>query len=255
MDMTKDLGLENTKYEKKGKIAYVALNRPEKYNAYTNAMIYELGKIWDDYNRDDNLWVAIFYGEGKHFCTGHDLRQPEPLHTEPPSIHYGNLKVYKPIIAAVGGYAMGGGCSMVLASDVRILADDARIGYPQAKGGIITYGGPQRLPRMIPGMAKWYLFSGELIPAEEAYRLGMCVKVVPRDKLMEEAKLLAEKICDCSPHSVKAIKESVERGSLVSFNEAMIISKEVGAKFEETEEFKEAMKAFAEKKDPPHRRK
>jgi enoyl-CoA hydratase/carnithine racemase len=242
MDMTKKFGLESTTYEKKGDIAYVALNRPEKLNAYTNDLISELAKIWNDYNKDDNLRAAILYGQGKHFCAGHDLHQPEALTSEPPSVHYGNLKVYKPIIAAVSGYALGGGCSMVLGADIRILADDAMIGYPQAKVGIITIGGPQRLPRMIPGVARWYLFTGELIPAAEAYRLGLCVKVVPRDKLMEEATLMA-------------VKESAERGSLVSFNEAMIISKEIGAKFEETEECKEAMKAFKEKRQPPHRRK
>jgi enoyl-CoA hydratase/carnithine racemase len=257
MEMTKNMGLENTTYEKKGQICYVALNRPDKGNAYTNALVSELARIWDDYNRDENLRVAIFYGHGKHFCTGHDLYdyQPGIIKSEPPSIHYGNLKVYKPIIAAVGGLALGGGCSMVLAADVRILADDARIGYPQARIGIISIGGPQRLPRMIPGVARWYLFSGELIPAEEAYRLGLCVKVVARDRLMDEATLLAEKLCEASPGSVKALKESVELGSLLSFNDSIIISKEVGVKFEETSEFKEALQAFREKREPPHRRK
>jgi len=255
MDMTKEFGLKSTMYEKKGDIAYVSLNRPDKLNAYTNDLIAELAKIWTDYNQDDNLRAAIMYGQGKHFCAGHDLHQPEALTSEPPSIHYGNFKVYKPVIAAVGGYALGGGCSMVLSADVRILAEDAMIGYPQAKVGIITIGGPQRLPRMIPGVARWYLFTGELIPAAEAYRLGLCVKVVPRDKLLEEATGLADKLCEASPASVKAIKESVERGGLVSFNEAMIISKEIGARFEASEECKEAMKAFKEKRPPAHLRK
>lgn len=255
MDTAKTLNLEGIKYEKKEEIAYVALNRPDRLNAYTNDMIAELGKVWDDFNKDDSLRVAIFYGEGKHFCVGHDLHRPDTLASEPPSIHYGDLKVYKPIIAAVGGYALGGGCSMVLAADVRIMADDAKIGYPQAKVGIISIGGPQRLPRMIPGLARWYLFSGELISAEEAYRLGLCLKVVPREKLMEEAAHLAVKLCEASPASIKVLKESVERGSLLPFNEAMIISKEIAARFEETEEFKEALKAFKEKKHPPHRRK
>jgi enoyl-CoA hydratase len=142
---------------------------------------------------------------------------------------------------------------MALACDIMIMGDDARIGYPQAKVGIISIGGPQRLPRLIPGLAKWYLFSGEFMTAEEAYRHGLALKVVPADQILEEANKLAEKLCESSPASIRTLKESIERGSLLPLGEAFKLSKQIAARFEATQGYQEAMKAFLEKKDPPHR--
>ena len=142
---------------------------------------------------------------------------------------------------------------MALACDILIMGDDAKIGYPQAKVGIISIGGPQRLPRLIPGLAKWYLFTGEFITAEEAYRHGLALKVVPANQLLEEATKLAEKLCESSPTAIRTLKESIERGSLLPLGEAFKLSKQIAARFEATPGYQEAMKAFLEKKDPPHR--
>ena len=250
MDSLEKKGLEHVTYSKEGKIAYVTLNRPEKMNAYTNQTLNELGLCWKDYKNDDNLHVAILSGSGKAFSVGHDLSSGESITTEPPAVHYGDIELYKPVIGAVNGYALGGGCSMALACDIRICSEDARFGYPQAKVGITTIGGPQRLPRLIPGLAQWYLFSGEFIEAHEAYRLGLVLKVVPNDKLMEEATKLAERLLECSLNSIKHIKESVERGKLLPLNEALSLSKEITARAELTEDYQESLRAFAEKREP-----
>lgn len=253
MDLTEQFGFKHIRYEKKGMIAYVSMNREKVLNTYTNGTLFEMQKAWQDYDKDDNLRAAILYGQGKHFCAGHDLTAKESLASEPPAIHYGDLEIFKPIIGAVGGYALGGGCSMALACDILIMGDDAKIGYPQAKVGIISIGGPQRLPRLIPGLAKWYLFTGEFITAEEAYRHGLAFKVVPANQLLEEATKLAEKLCESSPASIRTLKESIERGSLLPLGEAFKLSKQIAARFEATPGYQEAMKAFLEKKDPPHR--
>lgn len=249
-DVTEKLGLKEIKYEKKGMIAYVALNTGDRLNTYTNNTLNELQKVWKDYNDNDELRVAILYGEGGNFCGGHNLRATESLASEPAAIHYGDFKLYKPTIAAVCGYALGGGCSQALGCDMMILAEDAKIGYPQAKHGIISIGGPQRLPRMIPGMAQWYLFSGEFITAQEAYRLGMCVKVVPTDKLLEETTKVAEVLCESSPDSIKTLKESIETGKNLPINEAFKVSKQIAARYESSDVYQDNLKAFVEKRVP-----
>jgi enoyl-CoA hydratase/carnithine racemase len=250
MDSLEKKGLEHVQYSKKGKIVYVTLNRPEKMNAYTNQTLNELATCWEDYKNDENLHVAILSGAGTAFSVGHDLSSGESITTEPPAIHYGDIELYKPIIGAVRGYALGGGCSMAFACDIRICSEDARFGYPQAKVGITSIGGPQRLPRLIPGLGQWYLFSGEFIDAQEAHRLGLVLKVVPNDKLMEEATKLAEKLLECSLNSITHIKESIERGKLLPLNEALSLSKQVTAKAELTEDYQESLRAFAEKRKP-----
>ena len=242
--------LKNVKYEKKDKIAYVTLNRPEKLNAFTHEMLRELLECWEDFNYDDNMWVAIFSGEGRAFCAGHDFTvQEKPIH-QPPSLHTGGVDVTKPIITAVQGYALGGGFSLALASDVIICAENAKFGYPQAREGLISTGGPQRLPRLIPGVARWYLYSGEPIDAQEAYRLGIVLKVVPAERLMEEATQLAERLCESSPSSIRYTKQSIERGRSLSLNEALLISKQITIAFETTDDFQEGVSAFKEKRKP-----
>lgn len=242
--------LKTIKYEKKGKIAYVTLNRPEKLNAFTYATLEELKNCWKDFNDDNNLWVAIFSGEGKSFCAGHDFTAKEKTTDQPSSLHYGGIEVNKPIIAAVRGYALGAGCSMALACDVIVCSEDARFGYPQARLGLISTGGPVRLARLLPSLARWYLYSGEYIDAREAYRLGLVVKVVPTERLMDEATKMAERLCESSPSSVKYTKQAVERGKLLTLGEALLMSKHVTHEFEATEDYKEAVAAFKEKRKP-----
>lgn len=241
---------KNVKYEKKDKIAYITLNRPEKLNAFTHEMLRELLEIWEDFNHDDSVWVAIFSGTGRAFCAGHDFTVKEKGINQPPSLHTGGISVTKPVIAAIHGYALGGGCSFALACDVIICSEDAKFGYPQAREGLISTGGPQRLPRLIPGVARWYLYSGEYIDAQEAYRLGMILKVVPREQLMEEAIKLARRLCESSPSSIRYTKQSIERGRSLSLNEGLLVARQLTIDFESTDDFKEGVTAFKEKRKP-----
>ncbi len=251
VDLTQQMGLTTVEYFKKGHVAYIALNRPEKLNATTHEVLYDMLACWEDLNADDNAWVAVLSGNGRAFCTGHDFTIKSKRVTEPASLHYGGLDITKPVIAAVHGYALGVGCSMALACDVVICSEDAKFGYPQAKRGLITVGGPIRLPRLIPGAARWYLFSGEDMDAQEAYRLGMVLKVVPREKLMDEATRMALQLCEGSPTSMRYLKQAVERGKLLSLNEALLMSKQLADYAEgHTEDFKEAVAAFKEKRKP-----
>lgn len=253
VNVTEELALTQVKYTKKGMIAYIGLSTGDSLNTYTNNTLNELQKVWMDYNEDDQLRVAILYGEGKNFCGGHNLKATESLASEPPAIHYGDLKLYKPTIAAVSGYALGGGCSQALGCDILVLSEDAKLGYPQAKVGIISIGGPQRLPRLIPGLAQWYLFSGEFIPAQEAFRLGMCLKVVPTDELLSEATKVAQTICNSSPDSIRTLKESIETGKNYPINEAFKVSKKIAAKFESSDVYQKNLKDFVEKREPAFR--
>ena len=248
--MAKDLNLTQIRYEKKDMIAYVSLDTGDPLNTYTNTTLNELHTVWMDYNEDDNLRVAILYGEGKNFCGGHNLKATESLASEPPAIHYGDVKLLKPTIAAVSGYALGGGCSQALACDMVVLSENAKLGYPQAKIGIISIGGPQRLPRLIPGSAQWYLFSGEFIEAYEAYRLGLCLKVVPPELLLSEATRVAEVLCESSPDSIRTLKESIEAGRQLPLNEALAVSKKIAARYESSEVYQQNLQDFIDKREP-----
>ena len=248
--MGNDLNLTQIRYEKKGNIAYVSLDTGDPLNTYTNTTLNELRTVWMDYNEDDDLRAAILYGAGKNFCGGHNLKTAESLASEPPAIHYGDVKLLKPTIAAVGGYALGGGCSQALACDMLVLSEDAKLGYPQAKIGIISIGGPQRLPRLIPGLAQWYLFSGEFIEASEAYRLGLCLKVVPPEQLLSEATRVAEVLCESSPDSIRTLKESIEAGRQLPLNEALAQSKKIAARYESSEVYQQNLQDFIDKRVP-----
>ena len=130
------------------------------------------------------------------------------------------------------------------------MAEDAKIGYPQAKIGIISIGGPQRLPRLIPGLAQWYLFSGEFIEAAEAYRLGLCLRVVPADQLLSEATRAAEILCESSPDSIRTLKDSIESGRQLPLNEALAQSKQIAARYETSEVYQQNLHDFIDKREP-----
>jgi enoyl-CoA hydratase/carnithine racemase len=214
---------EKVIWEKFGHVRVVTYNNPEKMNAMSLEMMQLDEKYLDEFVADNDAWVLVYTGNGRALSVGMDLtdadrlmalpRQPRNLVTIAGSIS-------KPIICAIGGYAIGAGCELSLACDIRIAADDARIGLPEVKRSIVAGGGGcQRLPRAIAlGDALMMLLTGDWINAQEAYRIGLVQKVVPRDKLKDEAIALAQKICENGPVAVRLTKEAVYRSLDIPLN-------------------------------------
>lgn len=170
---------------------------------------------------------------------------------QPPSLMAGNIEIWKPIIAAINGVAVGGGLETALACDIRIASDTARLGLSEPKRGIIPGGGGMaRLPRLVPlGIALEILLSGDLITAQEAYRIGLVNQVVPPAELMPAAMKMAERFMECAPLAVRAIKETVMKArDIPSLDEALKVR--FGGNINATEDAREGTRAFNEKRKP-----
>lgn len=245
-------------YKKEGKIATFTLNRPEAYNAQSLQLLQEFHDALVDFRDDPDLWVGIVTGVGnKAFCAGADIKETLPFMKENkgkfwsfPSTSMRGLDVWKPLIAAINGLALGGGLELALSCDIRIAAETAQLGVPEVKLGIIPgAGGTQRLPRMIPWCkAAELLFTGDPIDAKEAYRIGLVNEVVPAEELMEKAKKWAERICQVGPVAVRAAKEAMIRGSNMSLDDGLRLEDTLEDSLFETEDFVEGTSAFVEKR-------
>ncbi|MCK4431100.1 MAG: enoyl-CoA hydratase/isomerase family protein, partial [Candidatus Aminicenantes bacterium] len=217
-------------YEKKENIGVLTINRPQRMNAISNELTSELKKFLDEIENDDELRVLVITGAGdKAFVAGADInelvdrdaligrrvsRQRQEIFSRIENLHV-------PAIAAINGYALGGGLELALACSIRVCSDKAQFGAPEVKLGIIPGdGGTQRLPRLVGlGRAMEMILTGDFIDAEEAYRIGLVNKIVPHEQLMEKAMELAKKIASRPPLAVRYAKETVNRsleGSTVS---------------------------------------
>ena len=252
-------------YEKEGKIAIFTINRPEAMNALNVETVRELLEAMVDFRDDPELWVGIVTGAGeKAFCGGADIKDTLPFMKKhcrdpwsvPPSIMRG-LELWKPLIAAINGMALGGGLELALACDIRIAANNARLGTPEVSLGMIPgWGGTQRLPRVIPwANAAELLLMGKLIDAEEAYRIGLINKAVPQAEVMATAKEYAEAICRAGPLAVRAAKEAMIRGSAMTLEEGLRLENSLVAYIMGTEDFAEGTTAFVEKRKPNYKAK
>jgi enoyl-CoA hydratase/carnithine racemase len=263
---------EATIYEKKDHLAILTMNRPEAMNAMNAVMRKEMGEALVDFRDDNDAWVLIVTGAGERaFSAGMDLREmaarlaagagpaqgrppqggPSQGPAPEPSLMAGNIQIWKPIIAAINGVAVGGGLETALACDIRIAADTARMGLSEAKRGIIPGGGGMaRLPRLVPlGAALEMLLSGDLITAQEAYRIGLVNQVIPASELMSAATKMAQRFMDCAPLAVRAIKETVMKARDVpSLDEAL--KARFGGNISATEDAREGTSAFNEKRKP-----
>lgn len=248
-------------YKKEGKIATFTINRPEVLNALSPDALWELTEALMDFKENKDLWVGIITGAGeKAFCTGLDLRSAAPGKAIDPKARQGmpqatlvrGLELYKPLIAAVNGYAFGGGFEIALACDIRLAADTARFGLTEVTLGLIPgWGGTQRLPRMIPfGKAAELMLMGKRIDAQEALNLHLVSKVVPQKDLMNEARAWAEQICNCAPLAVRYAKEAMLRGRDMTLAEGLKLEQELAAKATSTKDFAEGRQAFLEKRKP-----
>lgn len=250
-------------YEKKGRIAYITINRPEVLNALHPPAHAELWTAWSDFRDDPEIWVAILTGTGERaFSTGRDLKyQAEhsgdaraALAKDPGGFGDATHRIecYKPMIAAVNGFALGGGLDMALACDIIIAADHAKLGLPEPKVGLMAgAGGVHRLPRQVPlKLAMGMILSARLISAQEAYRIGLVNEVVPLKDLMSTANQWAEDILACSPLSVRASKEAIMKGIGLPLETALATSFWGQQALYESEDYIEGPKAFAEKRPP-----
>ncbi len=253
-------------FEKKGKLAYITINRPEAYNALSISVWQGLTDAWIRVRDDDDIWVAIVTGTGeKAFSSGQDLKEmsvymekakkeDKPFGMPVPPINplRGGLEVWKPFIAAINGLAYGGGCELALTCDLRVAAEHATLGLLEVRQGLIPgAGGTQRLPRFMPfGIALEALMTGDPINAQDALKYGLVNRVVPKDKLMSAAETLANRLLENAPLAVRAVKEAAYRGMRMHLSEGMNLETMLINSVFQTEDAKEGPRAFAEKRKP-----
>jgi len=247
-------------YEKKGKIAYITINRPDALNALNPETYGELSEALIDFRDDENSWVVIITGAGeKAFCAGADLKEMLPvlegLRNEwwrlPPTIMRG-LELWKPVIAAINGFALGGGLELALACDFRIATEKAKLGLPEVTLGLIPgWGGTQRIARVLPkAKAAELLLMGQPIDAQEAYRIGLVNKVVPQSELLSAAEEWAQKLCEIPPLAVRAANEAMCKGLDMTLEEGLDLETKLEDFLFTTEDSKEGRAAWAEKRKP-----
>ncbi|MEM2022623.1 MAG: enoyl-CoA hydratase-related protein [Archaeoglobaceae archaeon] len=244
------------KLEFDGELAIITLNRPEKLNALDTETRKELMEVFNQ--AEQRARVAIITGSGKAFAAGADINE---LIQRTPSIalEAGKLgtELFNRIeesdlvtIAAINGFALGGGCELAMACDIRIASKKAKFGQPEINIGIIPgAGGTQRLPRLVGlGMAKKMVLTGEMIDAEEAFRIGLVEEVVDDEKLMERAKEIARKILEKPPLAVRYAKKALNASRNMSLLDGLRYELSLFSILFSTEDAKEGMKAFLEKR-------
>lgn len=252
--------LKNVILEKEGNIAIVTINRPKALNALNSETLKDIDTVVSELEKDKEVYAVILTGAGeKSFVAGADISEMKDLNEEQ-GREFGALgnKVFrrlevldKPVIAAISGFALGGGCELAMSCDIRIASVKAKFAQPESGLGITPgFGGTQRLPRIVGlGKAKELIYTGDIINAEEALRIGLVNKVVPLESLMDEAKALANKIAKNAPIAVKLCKDAIDRGMQVSIDEAIVIEAEDFGKCFATEDQTEGMSAFVERRE------
>ncbi len=236
---------------KEGHIAIITLNRPQVLNAFNMAMTRDFSRAIIDCRDDKDTWVLIVTGAGSRaFSAGFDLKEEMP-HKFPPMITRG-IEIDKPVIAAVNGDALGGGLEVALACDFRIASENARMGVPETRWGLMPgWGGTQRLPRLIsPAKAAEMLLMAKIVDAKEAFDIGLVNLVVPPQKLMETAMQWAERICELGPLAVRAAKQSSNRGLLLPLSDGLCLEEELFGILHKTDDAKDGPRAFKEKRKP-----
>jgi enoyl-CoA hydratase len=246
--------------EKLQRIGIVKINRPDVYNAVNIEAILELENAVHDLNDDENILVAVITGEGKAFVSGSDISKLVEMDSLK-AREYSKIgqrvldfieKMEKPVIAAVNGFALGSGCELAMACDIRIASEKAKFGQPEVKLGLIPgHAGTQRLARLVGvAKAKELIFTGEMIDAQEALRIGLVNRVVVPDVLLDEAKNVAKKIMEVGPTAVRIAKTVINRGVDANLTTANSYETEAFSILFSTAEAKEGMKAFLEKRRP-----
>jgi E-phenylitaconyl-CoA hydratase len=246
-------------YVKEGKIAYITINRPDAMNSLSVEVVQGLHDAMVDFRDNNDLWVAILTGAGdRAFCAGADIKGfvsgPGPTKEVEP-VRADNI--WKPFIAAVNGYCLGGGCELAMMCDIRIASENAQFGQPEVNIGFMPgMGGTIRMPRFISrAVAAEILLTGNRINAQEALRVGLVSRVVTKEKLMDTAKEIANTILTRGPLGVRAVKEAMIRGYDMKLEEGLALEKKLANNIRTTHDFIEGAKAFAEKRPPQYKAK
>jgi enoyl-CoA hydratase len=244
--------------EQKGRVGVIRLNRPKQLNALSPALMEELGKALTAYDADAGIGAILITGNEKAFAAGADIAEMKDfsyMHAFMTDYitrweHFRGLR--KPVIAAVAGYALGGGNELAMQCDIIIAADNARFGQPEINLGVMPgYGGTQRLPRFTSkAKAMDLCLTARMMDAQEAERAGLVSRVVPLEKLMEEALAVADKVANYSLPVVMMIKESINRAYETSLAEGVLYERRVFQSQFTLEDQKEGMAAFVEKRKP-----
>ncbi|WP_297438612.1 short-chain-enoyl-CoA hydratase [uncultured Clostridium sp.] len=252
--------LKNILLEKEGNIAIVTINRPKALNALNSETLNDIYTVVSHLEEEKDVYAVILRGAGdKSFVAGADIAEMKDLNEEE-GRKFGVLgnRVFrklenldKPVIAAISGFALGGGCELAMACDIRIASEKAKFGQPEVSLGITPgFGGTQRLPRIVgAGLAKELIYTGRIVKADEALRIGLVNKVVSPETLMDEAMTMAKLISGNAPIAVKLCKDAINRGTQVNIDNALVIEAEDFGKCFTTDDQVEGMSAFIERRE------
>jgi len=251
---------KNIEIKRDGQIAIVTISREKALNALNAETITELKSFFHNHWRDESILGVIITGAGKAFVAGADITELAKYDVDG-AVETSRLGLYlmhlienfpRPVIAAVNGFALGGGCELAMACDIRIASDKAKFGQPEVNLGLIPgYGGTQRLARLVGrGKAKQLIFSGDIIDAAEAHRIGLADEVYPAEELMNKALELAKKIASKAPVAVSRAKECINRGLDINLSAGCDFEKISFGTIYGTSDCKEGLAAFIEKRKP-----
>ncbi len=258
------MSYQNILVETRGRVGLITLNRPKALNALNDALMDELGDALAKFDADENIGCIVLTGSDKAFAAGADIgamkdwTYMDVYKAEYITRNWERMRaVRKPVIAAVAGYALGGGCELSMMCDFTIAAETAKFGQPEIKLGIIPgAGGTQRLPRAVSkAKAMDMVLTARMMDAAEAERAGLVSRVVPADNLMDEAFAAANQICEYSLPVVMAAKESVNRAYETVLAEGILFERRAFHSLFATEDQKEGMAAFVEKRKPKFKHK
>lgn len=259
------MDLKNLIYRVENNIATITINRPDKLNALNYETLAELDSVIEHVKNDEKVYVVIITGAGeKAFVAGADIKELSKLDSKK-AIEFSQFgqsvfdkieNMDKPVIAAVNGFALGGGCELALACHIRLSSDKARFGQPEVNLGVIPgYGGTQRLARQInKGRAFEYILTGDMIPSNDAFRIGLVNRVYASDELMPKAIEMAQKIISKGKFAVSASLKAINAVHQLSLEEGLKLEAELFGECCGTEEFKEGTTAFLEKRKPDFRK-
>ena len=246
---------------KDGPVAVITLNRPSVLNALNAQLLSDVSSALHDLEQNESVRAIVITGEGKAFAAGADIGELNGLKNAiegAEKARIGQLltlqieRMNTPVIMAVNGFALGGGCELAMAGDIRIASDKAKFGQPEVNLGLIPgYGGSQRTTRLVGrGMAMYLCLSGEIIDAQMALQIGLVDRVVPHDELMNAAKALANTIAQKAPLAIAACKRVINGGAHLPIDDALELEALAFGTLVGTEDFREGTGAFLEKRKP-----